>query len=133
MPFQLRRMSGLNFRFMIRPSVPAIVWPRTVAYAAPATPSFGKPNRPKIMIGSKMMLMTAPVVWLIMLSCVRPVDCSILSKVSWQNSPSDSPVTIDRYACPSAMISEAAAFVLEPSWTAIAQCDRNSENSRNAI
>ena len=36
----------------------------TVAAAAPVMPIFGKPNRPKIRIGSKMMLMTAPVVWI---------------------------------------------------------------------
>ena len=40
--------------------------PITVAKAAPVTPILGKPIRPKIRIGSKMMLMTAPVVWVIM-------------------------------------------------------------------
>ena len=52
-------------------------WARVVGYALHVNPDpahiplslihiFGKPNRPKIRIGSKMMLMTAPVVWVIM-------------------------------------------------------------------
>ena len=59
----------------------ATIWPNTVAAAAPATPISGKPNRPKIMIGSKMILRMAPVPWVNMVYMVRPVDWSSFSKV----------------------------------------------------
>ena len=68
---------------------PATTWPSTVAAAAPATPIFGKPKRPKIIIGSKMMLMTAPAAWEIILYTVRPVDCSRRSNVIWKIAPKD--------------------------------------------
>ena len=38
----------------------------TVAMAAPPTPMAGRPNQPKIKLGSRMMLMMAPVLWVIM-------------------------------------------------------------------
>ena len=65
---------------MIRPMTAAVICPMTVAAAAPATSIRGKPNRPKIRIGSRMMLMTAPMSWVIMEYSVRPVDCSSRSK-----------------------------------------------------
>ena len=43
----------------------AAVCPITVATAAPATPIFGNPIRPKIKIGSRMMFITAPVICVI--------------------------------------------------------------------
>ena len=51
-----------------------MICPIQVAIAAPATPIAGMPRRPKIMIGSRMILMIAPVIWLIMLYTVLPVD-----------------------------------------------------------
>ena len=47
-------------RFSAIPMQEATSWPSTVAKAAPATPSLGKPNKPKIMIGSKIILTSAP-------------------------------------------------------------------------
>ena len=48
-------------------------WPMTVASAAPETPIAGHPSRPKIMIGSRMMLTIAPVIWLHIWYTVLPV------------------------------------------------------------
>ncbi len=50
-----------------------MIWPATVATAAPATSSRGKPNSPKIRMGSKIRLMTEPVPWMTMAYTVRPV------------------------------------------------------------
>ena len=41
--------------------MPATICPITVATAAPATPIRGTPKYPKIKIGSKIILTTAPV------------------------------------------------------------------------
>ena len=45
----------------------ATIWPATVAAAAPTIPSFGAPNRPNISIGSRIILIIAPVPCVIML------------------------------------------------------------------
>ena len=45
----------------------ATICPNTVAAAAPWMPILGNPIRPKIRMGSRMMLMMAPVPWVIML------------------------------------------------------------------
>ena len=51
-------MSLLNFTLKnIARNIPQNC-PKTVAAAAPATPIFGKPRRPKIKIGSKVMITT---------------------------------------------------------------------------
>ena len=42
------------------------IWPMTVARAAPATSIRGKGPRPKMRMGSRMMLTIAPVAWAIM-------------------------------------------------------------------
>ena len=58
-----RWRSGFFFKLKNRPRIAATICPVTVASAAPATSILGKPNRPKIMMGSRMMLMMAPVAW----------------------------------------------------------------------
>ena len=56
------------------------VCPHCAAFVqAPFTPSFGKPIRPKIRIGSKIRLTTAPISCETIDSTVRPVDCRIFS------------------------------------------------------
>ena len=65
--------------------------PVTVATAAPATPRRGAPKRPKIRMGSRMMLVRAPRSWVHMDRWVRPVDCSSRSKVNWQKMPMEQP------------------------------------------
>ena len=63
---------GVNERKLIRTSLflvwfrmrarnMATIWPNTVAAAAPWIPIFGTPNRPKIRMGSSIILMMAPV------------------------------------------------------------------------
>ena len=59
----------------------AMICPITVAMAAPATSKRGKPNNPKIRMGSRMMLIPAPKIWVNMVRTVRPVDCKIRSMV----------------------------------------------------
>ena len=46
--------------FMKKATMAAMIWPPTVAQAAPAMPSAGKPMRPKIKMGSKMIFSMAP-------------------------------------------------------------------------
>ena len=53
-------------RLNVRANSAPQIWPMTVARAAPATSIRGKPNRPKMRMGSRMMLMMAPVAWVIM-------------------------------------------------------------------
>ena len=50
-----------------------MICPSTVAAAAPATSILGKPKSPKIKMGSKMMLMMAPIPWVTMVYKVLPV------------------------------------------------------------
>ena len=80
-------MSGFFFRFRIKAATAARHWPTTVATAAPITSSRGKPSRPKMRMGSRTMLVTAPRIWVHMDRWVRPVDWSSRSKVNWQNRP----------------------------------------------
>jgi len=51
----------------------AMICPPTVAIAAPATPMAGMPNMPKMRMGSRMMLLTAPTSWKIMGQIILPV------------------------------------------------------------
>ena len=61
----MRSLTSLLWRrFSHRQTQQPIHWPITVAAAAPATPILGIPNMPKIRMGSRMMLITAPVSWL---------------------------------------------------------------------
>ena len=48
------------------PTIAAIICPVTVARAAPATSILGKPKRPKIMIGSRIIFRIAPRSWVSM-------------------------------------------------------------------
>ena len=64
-PFQRKPRSVTVTAFLPRtsstsPMTPARDCPMTVAMAAPRTPSAGAPSSPKIRMGSKMMLVTAP-------------------------------------------------------------------------
>lgn len=55
--------TNLRIKFMVtdpRATMQATNWPITVATAAPVTPIFGAPRRPKIRIGSRIMLVNAP-------------------------------------------------------------------------
>ena len=65
----------------------ATICPNTVATAAPAIPMRGIPKYPKIRIGSRMILMIAPVDWVIIVYMVLPVACSSLSKVVCRKIP----------------------------------------------
>ncbi len=47
----------------------------TVAMAAPAGPIAGSPHQPKMKNGSRMILVTAPMIWVHIEYFVRPVDC----------------------------------------------------------
>lgn len=74
----------------------ARICPATVAAAAPAMPILGKPSRPKMRMGSKMMLNTAPIICVTMLQAVLPVLCSRRSKVISQKTPKEQMSTIRR-------------------------------------
>ncbi len=52
----------------------ALICPMMVATAAPSTPMAGKPNSPKMRIGSRRMLMTAPAACSSMGNTIRPTD-----------------------------------------------------------
>ena len=93
-PFMLMETSGFLRMFITRPIAAAIHWPRMVAYAAPATPIFGTPNRPKMKIGSRMMLAIAPTPWLTIVSSVRPVLCSRRSKRICMKMPIEPSITM---------------------------------------
>ena len=56
-------MSEFFHKFHKNASNPATICPVTVAMAAPLIPIFGIPHNPKISIGSRIILITAPVVW----------------------------------------------------------------------
>ena len=73
----------------------AMICPATVAMAAPLTSSRGRPNQPKIRIGSSTMLMTAPISCVIIESFVRPVDCSSRSKQNCAKMPNEKIRQID--------------------------------------
>ena len=70
--------------------------PETVAIAAPITPSAGKPISPKIIIGSKIMFVIAPISWDIMGIIILPIDCIVLEQNSSTNTPTDTLVTMAR-------------------------------------
>ena len=53
-------------RLKIMPSTAETIWEKTVAIAAPLMPMAGKPNLPKIRIGSSTMLVTAPTADMVM-------------------------------------------------------------------
>ena len=92
---------------IINHSVPmsaATICPITVATAAPVTPIAGKPNQPKIRIGSIIMLIIAPVPWVIMLKIVFPVDCINRSKVICKKIPMEAIVITDIYSVPYSII-----------------------------
>ena len=76
--------------FIISPKMAAVTCPKIVAIAAPATPGLGKTPIPKISIGSRIILIMAPVNWDIILWKVRPDDCRRRSKVIWKNRPKES-------------------------------------------
>ena len=84
-------MSGLHLRFSTRAAAAATICPATVAMAAPATSIRGRPNQPKIRMGSSTMLMRAPVSWVHMARKVRPVDCRRRSKQNWPKMPMEQP------------------------------------------
>ena len=100
-----RRISWFLTWLMATPSAAPHHWPMTVASAAPATPMAGKPSRPKIMMGSKIILMTAPAIWLAIWYTVLPVDCKMRSNVICRKQPPPSTVTMRMYTSPPAAIS----------------------------
>lgn len=70
----------------------------TVAMAAPRIPMAGKPNRPKIKMGSRIRFVTAPATRVSMLPTVFPTDCKnrwnmVLTKVPRQKS-----IQMERYS-----------------------------------
>ena len=85
---------------MIKARTAATICPITVATAAPATPIAGSPKYPKIRIGSRMILMIAPVPWVNMVNIVFPVDCSSLSKINCAYIPKEKQHTTVRYSYP---------------------------------
>ena len=72
-PRKDRLTSGFWVRLKKTDTLHPTHWPMTVANAAPATSILGKGPRPKIRMGSKMMLVTAPTAWAIIDWTVRPV------------------------------------------------------------
>ena len=82
-------ISGFFLILSIHDNMPAAICPITVASAAPDTPIFGAPRSPKISMGSRIILMIAPVLWVIIVSNVLPVDVSSLSKMNCANIPKD--------------------------------------------
>ena len=88
--------SGFFFWFSTNPIPADTNWPITVAIAAPLTPIRGKPSRPKIMMGSRIMLVRAPHSCVTMDSTELPVACSIRSWKIATNSPVLNTVTIVR-------------------------------------
>ena len=79
-----------------------------VATAAPVTPIFGAPRSPKIKIGSRMMLVIAPVSWEVILKMVLPVEVRRRSKKTCASSPKEKIMTVLKYSIPSSMISWSA-------------------------
>ena len=71
--------------------------PNTVAIAAPKTPSLGKKPMPNISRGSKMMLTTAPSIWVSIGKIMLPVDCRIFSPITDNCIPSEKHSTTVRY------------------------------------
>jgi len=69
----------------------------TVATAAPMTSIRGKPKRPKIRMGSKHILKTAPTICGIMARSVRPVDCRRRSPQICPKSGKQKPMQTFRY------------------------------------
>ena len=84
-PRKLSCSSRFRTKLNTSARIQAMHCPNTVAAAAPAMPISGNPYFPKIRIGSKMMLITAPTPWEIMVSSVRPVACSSRSNVISKN------------------------------------------------
>ena len=74
-----------------------MTWPQTVATAAPNTSRRGKKPIPKMKKGSRMILMTAPVAWVIIVKKVFPVDCSKRSKTVWMKIGTEKMRMVDRY------------------------------------
>ena len=95
-------------KFMVAATMQATHCPITVATAAPVTPIFGAPRRPKIRIGSRMMLVMAPHSWEVMLKMVFPVDVSRRSKKNCPSRPKENIITVLRYSTPNLRISGSA-------------------------
>ena len=66
-PLKVICISLLTLILNITAITAATIWPATVAAAAPTIPSFGAPSRPNISIGSRIILIIAPVPCVIML------------------------------------------------------------------
>ena len=72
------------------------ICPMTVAAAAPFTPMAGQPSRPKIIMGSRMRLVTAPVSIKTMGQIILPVACNIFSTASSIKQPKENTHTTER-------------------------------------
>ena len=68
-------MTGFLTRLNHSAAAAPIICPMTVAMAAPRMPIAGQPSKPKIMIGSRIILATAPMMREIMDSTVSPTAC----------------------------------------------------------
>ena len=71
--------------------------PITVAIAAPRMPRRGKPSRPKIMMGSRMMLVSAPATSDTMLRKVFPTACRKRWHMVSMKVPEQNSMQISRY------------------------------------
>jgi hypothetical protein len=69
----------------------------TVAIAAPLTSSTGNPNRPKIIIGSKIIFVTAPAISETMLQKVSPTACKKRWNIVLTRLPTQKIMQIDQY------------------------------------
>ena len=98
---RVRCSSRLRVWFRMKPRNMPQNWPITVAMAAPAMPMRGQPSRPKIMMGSRMILTIAPSSCVAMDSVVLPVACSMRSNTTDMKSPRQNTVTMNRYSSPS--------------------------------
>ena len=75
----------------------ALICPITVAMAAPATPSAGKPSNPKIRIGSSIILTTQPAMRRYIVIFISPIPWKIFSNAIWKREPKERQSTISVY------------------------------------
>ena len=132
-PLKLICTSGFLVRLNVIARIAAHIWPVTVAIAAPATPIFGIPNKPKINIGSRMILIIAPVDCVIIVNIVRPVDWRILSKPICIKIPNDISRQILVYSIPIFAISPAPACARKNGFVTKIPISKNKTYPRTSI
>ena len=97
-------ISGFHFLLIIIPARQPTNWPMTVASAAPAVSIRGRPNQPKIKIGSRIRFVSDAAESVKIKRCAFPLAMTNRSKTHCPIWPRDAIIQILKYWMPYAAI-----------------------------